>query len=105
MNEAARLAHNTLRLGELHPVFTARVSAIIVELEVRGLRPHIQDGWRSPVDQIKAFESGHSKLKLGFHNLTAGDGRPDSLKVGWDPTHIQPADVTLAEAKQGVRPR
>ncbi len=26
------------------------------------------------------------------------------VKIGWDPTHVQPADLTLAEAKAGRRP-
>jgi hypothetical protein len=30
------------------------------------LRPRIQDARRSPADQLKAFESGHSKLRYGF---------------------------------------
>jgi hypothetical protein len=27
-----------------------------------------------------------------------------NVKVGWDPTHVQPTDVTVAEAKAGKRP-
>ncbi|MDG4595765.1 MAG: hypothetical protein P9F75_08730 [Candidatus Contendobacter sp.] len=27
-----------------------------------------------------------------------------NVKVGWDPTHVQPTDVTVAQAKAGKRP-
>ena len=164
MNEAARMARNESRLLELHPVFARRVAAVITRLEGAGLRPRIQAAWRSPAEQLDAFNRGTSKLKFGFHNLTKPDGTADSLavdlldddhpahegseyplqvaaaaaanrcvtgirwgvpaglvegidqaiaardwkapvKVGWDPAHIQPTDVTLAEAKAGKRPR
>jgi hypothetical protein len=165
MNEKARKARNEQCLAELFPTFRARVARVILELENKNIRPRIQDGWRSPADQLKAFETGHSKLKFGFHNVTSAAGTPESLavdmldddspvapgkpyllqlaaasknaglvtgirwgvpkgaltaaidaavaagdwsanvKVGWDPTHIQPTDVTVAEAKAGKRPK
>jgi hypothetical protein len=132
-------------------------------LEADGLRPRIQDAWRSPADQLAAFNSGHSKLKFGFHNVTAADGTPEALavdllddsapmnpgkpyilklcaaaesvglatgvrwglpsalsdaidaaiaaqdwkasvKVGWDPLHVEPTGITVQEAKSGKRP-
>jgi hypothetical protein len=164
MKEADRKARNTQRLQELNPVFSARVAAIIATLEGSGLRPRIQAGYRSPEDQLDAFQRGVSKLKFGFHNFKTADGRPDSLavdlldddhpaaegapyllqlaaaaeanrcstgirwgvpvalagaidraiagrdwntpvKTGWDPAHVQPSDITLADAKAGKRPR
>jgi hypothetical protein len=164
MNEPARKARNAQRLSELYPTFATRVAAIIGELEDQGLRPRIQDAWRDPEQQRKAYESGHSKLKFGFHNVTGVDEKPESLavdlldddhpahegsvyllrlaasaeaqrcttgirwglppalrqavdtaiassdwdapvKLGWDPAHVQPSDVTLAQVKQGKRPR
>ena len=164
MNEKARKARNEQRLAELFPTFRARMAVVIAALENKGIRPRIQDGWRSPADQLKAFETGHSKLKFGFHNVTSAGGKPESLavdmldddsplapgkpyllqlaaasqkaglitgvrwgvpkalveaidaaikaedwnanvKVGWDPTHVQPTDVTVAEAKAGKRPK
>src|SRR5258708_7814342 len=81
MLEADRLARNASRLEELHPSFAARIVAIIAELETSVLRPRIQEAWRSPADQLKAFEHRTSKLKFGFHNLTTADGRPNSLAV------------------------
>jgi hypothetical protein len=164
MDEVARKVRNSQRLKELHPVFSLRIAAIIEELESDGYRPRIQDAWRSPVAQLAAFNSGNSKLKFGFHNVTGVNGEKESLavdlldddfplnsrldyllrlagaalghtcqtgvkwglppllelavddalrardwnakvKIGWDPTHIEPTDVTVAAAKNGARPR
>lgn len=163
MNEADRKKRNEDRLKELYPTFRTRLKNVISTLEAAGLRPRIQDAWRSPADQKKAYDSGHSKLLYGFHNVTSSTGTPESLavdlldddspvnpgkpyllqlaaaaekaglvtgirwgvpaklipgidtaiankdwsapvKVGWDPTHVQPTDVTVAEAKAGKRP-
>lgn len=164
MEESARKARNAERMTELNPRFALRVGAIISDLEAMGLRPRIQDAWRSPAEQMREYNSGFSKLKFGFHNITAANGDPDSLavdlldddhplgygdipyflklssvarkhgcmtgilfglvgrlvlavrwavdnaqwdapvKIGWDPTHVQPNDVTVSEAKAGKRP-
>jgi hypothetical protein len=50
-----------------------------VDLEHYGWKPRIQDAWRSPEDQLKAFESGHSKLKYGYHNITGPNGEKESF--------------------------
>jgi len=163
MRETDRKKRNDTRLLELYPTFRARIKQVIVALEAKGIRPRIQDAWRSPADQKKAYESGHSKLLFGFHNVTASSGTPEALavdlldddsplsprknyllqlaaaaeevglitgirwdmpkrliraidaaiasqdwdanvKVGWDPTHVQPADITVAQAKADIRP-
>jgi hypothetical protein len=163
MTETARLARNTQRQTELFPAFATRLRAVIADMEARGHRPRIQDAWRSPEDQRKAFEAGHSKLLFGFHNVTAADGSPESLavdlldddhpttsgrpyllklaaaaerehlvtgirwglpaalrlaidaaiaaedwdapvKLGWDPTHVEPTGITVAQARAGARP-
>jgi hypothetical protein len=164
MTEEQRKQRNADRLTELFPAFRKRIKAVIQDLEAQGLRPRIQDAWRSPEDQLKAFNSGHSKLKYGFHNVTAKDGTKEALavdmldddhpakegkeyllhlaaaaekqglitgirwgvptqklrdaidtaiankdwkasvKIGWDPTHCEPTDLTSAEAKAGKRP-
>jgi hypothetical protein len=163
MNEEARKLRNKTRLEECFPTFAKRVGAVIKEMEKRGFRPRIQEAWRSPKDQLEAFESGHSKLKFGFHNVTGPHDEKQSLavdmlddnnplnpgrryllnladcaraqklitgilwglpqaladgvdkaikdkqfnadvKIGWDPTHIEPTDVTVAQAKDGKRP-
>src|SRR5467141_1523133 len=81
MNEVDRQARNSQRLAELFPTFAVRVRGIIAELEGQGLRPRIQDAWRSPAEQLKAYLSGHSRLKYGFHNVTGPNGEPQSLAV------------------------
>jgi hypothetical protein len=163
MQEAQRNQRNAERLLELYPTFRDRIARVISELEAMGERPRIQDAYRSPEDQLKAFNSGHSKLKFGFHNVTGKNGEKESLavdmlddnnplnlpvsyllklafvseknglitgirwglpsslrktidntiaakdfnakvKIGWDPSHIQPTDITVSEAKSGKRP-
>ena len=163
MKETDRQNRNATRLLELYPTFRSRVEQVISVLESKRLRPRIQDAWRSPVDQKKAFKSKHSKLLFGFHNATAADGTREALavdlldddsplspsknyllqlagaaeavglttgirwgvpkrlieaiddaiaaldwnadvKVGWDPTHVEPTDVTVTEANAGKRP-
>ncbi|MFI3217950.1 MAG: hypothetical protein QX189_02370 [Methylococcales bacterium] len=164
MKEADRKKRNNERLLELYPTFRARIEEVIVELEAKGIRPRIQDAWRSIADQKKAFDTGHAKVLFGFHNATAADGKtPEALavdmldddsplslsksyllqlaaaaeaaglitgirwgvpakligaidaaiasknwdanvKIGWDPSHIQPTDITIAQAKAGKRP-
>jgi len=81
MNEQQRKKRNSDRLMELYPTFRKRIAAVIADLEAQGLRPRIQDAWRSPKDQLEAFNSGHSKLKFGFHNVTGDDGSKESLAV------------------------
>ena len=163
MKETDRRNRNSTRLLELYPTFRSRVEQAISVIEAKKLRPRIQDAWRSPADQKKAFESKHAKLLYGFHNVTASNGTREALavdlldddsplnpsknyllqlagaaedaglttgirwgvpkrlveaidnaiatldwnadvKVGWDPTHVEPTDVTVAEAKAGKRP-
>jgi hypothetical protein len=164
MKEPDRKKRNNDRLAELYPTFRARVEDVIRDLESKQIRPRIQEAWRSPADQLTAFESGHSKLKFGFHNVTGKDGAKEALavdmldddhpltpskgyllqlaasaekaglvtgirwgvpkkmvgaidtaiasqewdanvKIGWDPSHIQPVDVTIAQARAGRRPK
>jgi hypothetical protein len=164
MTEALRKQRNEQKLLELYPTFRKRLAKVIADLEKRGLRPRIQDAWRSPQDQLTAFNTGHSKLKYGFHNVTGANGEKESLavdlldddsplaskksyllqladaaakqglntgirwgvpaalvgaidtaiknkawdanvKIGWDPTHVEPVGITPAEAKSGKRPK
>ena len=163
MKDSDRKARNKDRLSELFPTFRQRVENVIRDLESEGIRPRIQDAWRSPADQLLAFQQHHSKVKFGFHNVTANNGSPEALavdmldddhplnpsknyllhlaasaekaglvsgirwgvpkklvaaidaaiaaqdwaakvKIGWDPTHLQPVGITIAEAKSGKRP-
>lgn len=163
MTEDARIKRNAARLRECNPVFAIRISKVLGRLEALGFRPRIQEAYRSRTDQLAAFQRGASRLKVGFHNLTSPEGKPDScavdvlddnaplnpgtrylltlawcakqercvtgidwgllqpqrkaiataideqdfdlpLRVGWDPCHVQPADVPLDAALQGRRP-
>ena len=81
MTEQKRLERNSIRLKECHSVFGSALKKVISALESDGVRPRIQDAWRSPEDQLKAFKSGHSQLKFGFHNVTSAAGKPESLAV------------------------
>ena len=81
MTESARRARNAQRLTELHSAFATRLLRVVEALEADGVRPRVQDAWRSPADQLAAFESGHSKLRFGFHNVTGPEGQPESLAV------------------------
>jgi hypothetical protein len=163
MNEANRKKRNTDRMTELWPSFGKKIKAVIEALEAEGLRPRIQDAWRSEADQLIAFNKGNSKLKFGFHNVTGTNGKKEGLavdmlddnhplnigteyllhlaaaaesqglttgirwgvpkklrpaidtaiankdwkaavKVGWDPTHVEPTGITPQQAKAGKRP-
>jgi len=163
MKVAALKMRNDDYILELHLTFRERIARVIARLESQGFRPRIQDAWRSPEQQKKAFDSGHSQLVFGFHNTTTFNGTPDALavdmtddnsplkpskpyllqlaaaaeaeglttgirwgldenlsggvdaaiasqdwkanvKIGWDPTHVQPTDITVDQAKSGLRP-
>ncbi len=163
MKEANRKQRNIDRIAELWPPFGKKIKAMIAAMEADGLRPRIQEAYRSPADQLEAFNTHHSKLKFGFHNVTGANGKKESLavdvlddnsptnigteyllrlaaaaeaqglitgirwdvpknlvdgidaaiankdwkapvKVGWDPTHVQPTGITVSEAKAGKRP-
>ena len=163
MTEDQRRLRNTQRLRELFPSFRERIAAIIQDLEDQGLRPRIQDAWRSREKQLELFNQGFSKVKFGFHNVTGRNGEKEALavdlldddaplnpspryllmlagaarmrgcrtgilwgvpdqmqsaiitaidmedfdapvKIGWDPTHVEPLGITISEAKSGKRP-
>ena len=164
MIEQQRQKRNQERLLELYPAFHKRLTKVITELEAMDVRPRIQDAYRSPADQMIAYNSGHSQLKFGFHNVTGKNGQKESLavdmldddnpmslsisyllklawaseknglktgirfgiksqvlidginaaiaaknwsanvKVGWDPSHVEPTGISVSEAKAGKRP-
>jgi len=81
MLEADRLQRNSSRLQELYPTVRVRVEALLKEMEAAGYRPRIQDAWRSADDQLKAYNTGTSKVRYGFHNVTASNGTKESLAV------------------------
>jgi hypothetical protein len=81
MTEEQRKARNESRLAECHPVFRRKVRAILEDLEGHGLRPRIQEAWRSPARQKKLLAEGFTKVRWGMHNATTDDGKPESLAV------------------------
>ena len=81
MNETERKKRNKARLKECYSTFAQRVNNVLIDMEKQQYRPRIQEAWRSPADQLKAYNSGHSKLKFGFHNVTNNNGNPESLAV------------------------
>lgn len=81
MIEAARRSRNAARLLECHPGFRAPLAQLIKALERESWRPRIQDAWRDPVAQRKAYESGRSDLLWGMHNATSPTGVKESLAV------------------------
>ena len=79
MLEQDRLTRNQQMLAEMYPAFRTRAQAVLKELEGYGLRPRIQEAWRSPQDQMDEFRAGRSRLIYGFHNATAADGTKEAL--------------------------
>ncbi|MDX1378752.1 MAG: hypothetical protein R3307_07885, partial [Anaerolineales bacterium] len=85
MKEADRIQRNTIKIQELHPSVRPRMEAVLRELESYGYRPRIQEAWRSPKDQLAAYKAGASKVRYGFHNVTADDGTKEALAADvWD---------------------
>jgi len=85
MNEADRIQRNLIKINELHPAIRPSMESVLKELENFGYRPRIQEAWRSPIDQLAAYNAGTSKIKYGFHNVTADDGKKEALAADvWD---------------------
>jgi LysM repeat protein len=79
MDEAARISRNSDRLTECFPAFAPRIRAVLDALEAQQFRPRIQEAYRSPEDQMKAFNGGFSKVKFGYHNVTGANGVKEAL--------------------------
>jgi hypothetical protein len=79
MDEAARIKRNDDRLTECFPEFAPRIKAVLAALEAQQFRPRIQEAYRSPEDQLQAFNTGFSKVKFGFHNITGANGVKEAL--------------------------
>jgi hypothetical protein len=73
MKESDRIQRNATKILELYPSVRPRMEAVLRELESYGYRPRIQEAWRSPKDQLAAYKAGASKVRYGFHNVTAAD--------------------------------
>jgi hypothetical protein len=81
MKEDKRLARNEQMLEECFPWFRNRLASVIEVLQDQKIRPRIQQAWRSPAEQLEAFNTGHSKLKFGYHNATGPNGEKQALAV------------------------
>jgi hypothetical protein len=79
MLEQERIQRNQSRLLELYPSMRSCIQAILQEMETAGYRPRIQEAWRSADDQLRAYNAGTSKVKYGFHNVTARNGTREAL--------------------------
>ena len=45
-----------------------------------------------------------AKLIIAIDEAIATQNWNANVKIGWDPSHIQPTDITVREAKNGKRP-
>ncbi|WP_395089785.1 hypothetical protein [Armatimonas sp.] len=81
MTEEQRKERNAQRLTECNPIFRRKATAILEDLEGHGLRPRIQEAWRSPTRQRQLLADGFTKVRWGMHNAVTEDGNPDSLAV------------------------
>jgi hypothetical protein len=81
MTEEQREARNAEKLTECQLTFRRKVKAILEDLESHGLRPRIQEAWRSPARQKQLLAEGFTKVRWGMHNATDSDGKPESLAV------------------------
>jgi len=79
MNELDRIFYNKNKLQEMYPYFRVRVEAVVKEMEQAGYRPRIQTAWRSPADQLDAYNKGTSQVQFGFHNVTSVTGDKEAL--------------------------
>jgi peptidoglycan hydrolase-like protein with peptidoglycan-binding domain len=59
-----------LSSSKMNPDVRRMANQVIADLQAKGLKPYVVDGWRSFEDQNKAFERGNSKVKAGgsWHN-------------------------------------
>lgn len=81
MTEAARQARNTAKMAECWPAFGAKVKAVISDLESHGLKPRIQEAWRSRARQAVLFAMRRTKVLYSYHNVTGANGKPEALAV------------------------
>jgi hypothetical protein len=68
----------------------------LLRLAGAALKHECQTGvkWGLPLQMQQAIDDA-----ISSRNWNA------SLKIGWDPTHIEPTDVTVSAAKDGKRPQ
>lgn len=81
MTDEALKQRNDEQLATCWPAFANKIRAVISDMAGHGYRCRIQQSWRSPQEQLEAFNSGHSKLRFGFHNCTGPNGEKQALAV------------------------
>lgn len=81
MTDEQRQRRNAACLQELFPTFRDRIAGIIAVLEQQGLRPRIQEAWRSREEQLRRFRAGDTTVKFGLHNVTGKNGAKEALAV------------------------
>ena len=97
MNEADRKQNNRNKLLELHPAFRAQIEAALKDMEQAGYRPRVQTAWRSPAEQLEAYQKGTSNVQFGFHNITGAGGSKESLAADiLDDDHPTLAEIPFA---------
>ena len=79
--DTARQTRNAKLLRQCDPVFARKVSAILADMEGHGLKPRVQESWRSLARQNTLKQQGFTQLAWSFHNATNTQGQPDSLAV------------------------
>ena len=104
MTDDQRNARNKEMISQLSHWMQPKVAAVLVDLTAHGYRPRIQCAWRNPVDQLKAYHSGHSKLRFGLHCVTL-KGQPSAWAADIldDSTPLNPSTaflLTLAASAQ-----
>ena len=79
MKDQARNERNEEMLDQLHKPIRGKFARVLAYLEGAGFKPRIQEAWRSPENQMKAFKSGRSKVTWGYHCAVTANGDPDAL--------------------------
>jgi hypothetical protein len=90
VTESQRKARNETILKELWPPLATRVRTILALLEGWGVRPRLQDGWRSLAEQQEKVRLRLSEVPWSLHNATGADGRKEALAV-----HVYDDDAPL----------
>ena len=117
MIEILRKRRNTNELALIHPAFMLQFAAVIRDLEARGLRPRLQETFRSIAEQEKKFAAGLSEVRgRGPHTnqllLGPGKSRPasfathvldDSAKSPADPGNAWIAALAVLAAKHRLQ--
>lgn len=76
-------------LGDLHPAFRARVTAVLERLAARGHRAAVHRTWRDPVRQRAYRAVGASRVSWGLHCATGAEGHPEALAADIAPVGLR----------------